>query len=276
MLEVAARVLLRIAKLFPCLWLAAFATVSHAQEIVTLSTRPGVTQSYLLASLPKNPQAVGLLFSGAAINLRQENQQIKFGTGNFLVRSRAEFIGRGVIAAIIDAPTDQQSGAGLGHEFRLGAEHSIDVTAVVSDLRQRFAGVPIFLIGNSMGTLSAAANGARLGEQVAGVVLTSTLLRQTPRNATLPGPGLSRFDFATIKAALLFVHHVSDPCGATPYGDAAQQADKYPLITVFGGSSPQSAPCESFSQHGFFGKESETIEQIVNWMVKKPFQHEVK
>jgi hypothetical protein len=276
MLDVAARAFLIIAKLFPWLWLAAFTAVSHAQEIVTLSARPGVTQSYFLASLPKNPQAVGLLFSGAAINLRQENQQIKFGTGNFLVRARAEFISRGVIAAIIDAPTDQQSGTGLGHEFRLGSDHFADVSAVVSDLKQRFAGVPIFLIGNSMGTLSAASTGARLRDEIAGVVLTSTLLRQTPRNATVPGPGLSRFDFVTIKAPLLFAHHVSDQCGATPYGDAAQQADKYPLITVFGGSSPQSGPCDSFSQHGFFGKESETVEQIVNWMVKKPFEREVK
>jgi hypothetical protein len=87
---------------------------------------------------------------------------------------------------------------------------------------------------------------------------------------------LSGFDFRTIKVPVLLVHHVSDPCVVTPYGDAARLSDKHPLISVFGGSLPQSGPCDPFSAHGFFGKESETVEQIVNWMLKRPFQHEVK
>ena len=69
---------------------------------------------------------------------------------------------------------------------------------------------------------------------------------------------------------------VSDQCFVTPYSDAARLSDKFPLISVFGGSPPQSGPCDSQSQHGYLGKESETVEQIVNWMLKKPFQHEVK
>lgn len=45
---------------------------------------------------------------------------------------------------------------------------------------------------------------------------------------------------------------------------------------VFGGAPPQSGPCDAFSAHGYLGKESETVEQMVNWMLKKPFLHEVK
>jgi hypothetical protein len=30
------------------------------------------------------------------------------------------------------------------------------------------------------------------------------------------------------------------------------------------------------SQHGFLGKEAETVEQIVNWMLKKPFREKVE
>jgi hypothetical protein len=62
----------------------------------------------------------------------------------------------------------------------------------------------------------------------------------------------------------------------TPYGDAARLSEKYPLISVFGGSPPQSGPCEALSQHGFLGKEPETVEQIVNWMLKKPHRDEMK
>jgi hypothetical protein len=102
------------------------------------------------------------------------------------------------------------------------------------------------------------------------------MFRQAPKNSMEPGPGLSKFDFATIKIPMLIVHHVSDQCVSTPYGDAARLSDRYPLISVFGGPPPQSGPCDAFSQHGFLGKESETVEEIVNWMLKKPFRQEVK
>jgi hypothetical protein len=254
---------------------------SHAvaqQEIVTLPTRTGVTQSYFLTSIPQSVQALALLFpgSGGLIQLRAENGKPRFNQGNFLVRSRAEFIKRGVAAAIIDAPSDQQSGWGMSDEFRLGNEHLSDISRIIDDLAKRFPEVPLFLIGTSRGTISAAALSSRLGERTAGAVLTATVFRHTPKKSKEPGEGLSKFDFATIKVPLLLVHHVSDQCASTPYSDAARLLEKFPLISVFGGATPQSSPCEPFSQHGFLGKESETVEQIVNWMLKKPFSQEVK
>src|SRR5215831_8345814 len=112
--------------LFACVFLLVSASGAlGAQEIVTLSTRPNVTQSYFLTSLPQNPQAIAVLFpgSGGLIRLREENGQIKFGQDNFLVRSRKEFIERGVIGAIMDAPSDYQSRGGMSDDFRLGADH---------------------------------------------------------------------------------------------------------------------------------------------------------
>jgi hypothetical protein len=210
------------------------------------------------------------------IQLRSQDGRPRFDQGNFLVRSRAEFIKRGIVAAILDVPSDQQSGWGMGDEFRLGADHFIDISAVVADLGKRFDAAPIFLIGTSRGSISAGALAARFKEGIAGSVLTSSMFRQAPRYSKEPGQGLSKFDFSTIKSPLLFVHHVSDQCESTPYSDAARLSDKYPLITVFGGLPPQSGPCEPYSQHGYFGKEAETVEQIVNWMVKRPFREQVK
>jgi Serine aminopeptidase, S33 len=265
--------------LFAVLWMSYCSGSAIAQqEIVTLPTRAGVTQSYFLTSIPKNLQAVALLFpgSGGLIQLRVENGKPRFNQGNFLVRSRAEFNKRGVVAAIIDAPSDQQSGWGMSDEFRLGADHFTDISAVINDLRSKFAEPPLFLIGTSRGTISAAALGAGFSRDISGAVLTATMFRQTPKKSREPGQGLSKFDFAEIKVPLLLVHHVSDQCESTPYGDAARLSENYPLISVFGGATPQSGPCEAFSQHGFWGKESETVEQIVNWMLKRPFSHEVK
>lgn len=265
--------------LFAILCLSHYSNPALAQqEIVTLSTRAGVTQSYFLTSIPKNLQAVALLFpgSGGLIQLRTENGKPRFNQGNFLVRSRAEFVKRGVVAAIMDAPSDQQGGSGMSDEFRVGAAHFTDISTVVEGLEKRFSKVPLFLVGTSRGTISAAALSAKLGQRTAGAILTSTMFRQAPRNSKEPGEGLSKFDFATIEPRLLFVHHVSDQCQSTPYGEAARLSDKYPLISVFGGPPPQSGPCDAFSQHGFLGKESETVEQIINWMLKRPFREEVK
>lgn len=268
-----------LSRVIAACWVAGLCGVASAQqEIVTLPTRPGVTQSYFLTSLPKQLQAIAVLFpgSGGLIQLRSEGGQPRFAAGNFLVRSRSEFIRRGVIAAIIDAPSDRQGGWGMTDEFRFGAEHFADISAVVADLNKRFPGVPLFLVGTSRGTISAAAIGARLGAQLGGVVLTASLFRAVPARSNEPGPGLSKFEFASIKVPLLLAHHVSDRCQFTPYSDAARLSETYPLISVWGGLPPQSSECEARSQHGFLGKESETVEQIVNWMLKKPFRYEVK
>jgi Serine aminopeptidase, S33 len=259
-------------------WFLGFFATAAAQEIVTLATRPGVTQAFFTARLPQNPQAIAVLFpgSGGLIRLRQEKDQIKFGQNNFLVRSRGEFVQRGVVTIILDAASDYQTGWGMSDEFRLSKDHFTDASAVVADLGKRFPGLPLFLIGTSRGTISGAALGARIGPGLSGVVLTSTVFRPAGAKSKEPGPGLSGFDFSTIKVPVLFVHHVSDQCGSTPYGDAARLADKYPLISVFGGRAAESGPCDPFSAHGYFGKESETVEEIVNWMLKKPFREEVR
>ena len=267
-----------IALFVAAIWLVAVGAGASAQQIVTVPIRSAVTQSYFIASLPRKPEAVAFLLpgSGGYIRLRQENEQIKFSPNNFLIRTRSEYVKRGVVAAFLDAPSDMQNDSGMTDEFRLGEQHYSDVAVIVADLRKRLPGLPLFLVGTSRGSTSAAALGARFDEQIAGVVLSSTVFRQSGRQAKEPGTGLSRFDFASIKAPVLLVHHVSDQCPVTPYSEAARLSDKYPLVTVFGGSPPQSGPCDPLSQHGFFGKETETVEQIVNWMLKRPFQHEVK
>ncbi len=261
---------------FSVFFILILGSFGHAQEIITLQTRPGVTQSYFLAHVPEKPRAIAVLFPGGygLIHLRKENGQIKFDGENFLVRSRAEFVKRSVAAVIVDAPSDL-SRYGMKDEFRFGDQHFADISAVVADLNQRLPGGPLFLIGTSRGTVSAASLAAKFGQQAAGVVLTSTVFRATGRNSKESGPQLSKFDFAGIKIPVLFVHHVSDQCAATEYADAQRLADKYPLISVVGGLQAKSDACDPFSPHGFYGKESETIAEIVNWMLKKPFRSEI-
>lgn len=245
------------------------ATVASAQEIVTLSARPNVTQSYFLAQVPKTPQAIAVLFVGSEgkIQLRTEGDQIKFFGKNFLVRVRAEFVNRNVITAIPDVPSDQTK-AGMVDEFRLGEQHYTDISTVVADLRKRFPDLPVFLIGTSRGSVSAAPLGRAFGDEIAGIVLTSSMFL-ADRN----GRGLSGFDYSKIRVPVLIVHHIGDACVYTPHNEARKIAEnrKYPLITVNGGKPPESGPCDPFSRHGFFGKEVPTVDAIVNWILKKPY-----
>jgi len=248
------------------------AGLAQAEDIILLSTRPGVTQPYLIsAPASGTPRAVAILFPGGAgnVDLEYESARAVLDRGNFLVRSRRILAAAGVAAVVIDAPSDRPNG--MDDAFRLGWEHAEDIARVTVDLKKRFPGAPLFLVGTSRGTVSAASVGRHIGTRVDGVVLTATLFR-----ATQTQQGLSGFDFATIKLPLLFVHHVNDGCFVTPYAAVKESAGSYPLISVYGGPPPQSKPCEAMSQHGFLGRETETVDAIIRWMLKRPYPAEIK
>ena len=68
---------------------------------------------------------------------------------------------------------------------------------------------------------------------------------------------------------------MDDGCTYTPYSAAKRLADRYPVISVSGGAPPRSKPCEAMSQHGFLGKEAETVGAVVQWMLKEPYPREI-
>ena len=242
-----------------------------AEDIVTLPTRGGVTQSYLLSAPEKGKvRAVAILFAGGPgkVDLERETAHTTLDRGNFLVRSRQLFVRNDIAAAVVDAPSDQSQG--MDDQFRLGGAHAEDIGKVIADLRTRFPSLPVFLVGTSRGTISAASIGRHAGKAVDGVVLTATLFLPTKGR-----PGLSGFDFASIPSPLLFVHHVDDGCTYTPHSSARRLADRYPLISVSGGLPPQSKPCDALSAHGFLGREADTVSAIAKWMLKEPYSREI-
>jgi hypothetical protein len=248
-----------------------------AQEIVTLQSRPGVAQSFFIANMGgQKAEAAALLFIGGGgnIRLRTEDGQIRFGDGNFLPRSRREFIRNGILPVIMDNPSDQQAGHGMSDEFRAGAAHATDIRAVLGEVKKRYPGLPVFLVGTSRSTISVAHLAVALAGDVDGAVLTSSLfLAGSPSR---PRQELAAFNWRTIKVPLLVVHHDNDACFATPYLEAARLGRQFPLITVSGGKPPESGPCDPLAAHGFYGKEAETVDAIAAWMLKKPFAKEIK
>jgi hypothetical protein len=79
-----------------------------------------------------------------------------------------------------------------------------------------------------------------------------------------------------VKIPLLFVHHREDACASTPYRDAQRLAASYPLVSVNGGNTPETGPCDPLAPHGYYGKEAETVAAIANWMLGKPFVREIR
>lgn len=256
----------------------ALAATASAQEMVSLPTREAVTQSFFLASMDgRRPEAAALMFIGGGgdINLRIEGGRPRFNAGNFLPRARAEFIRNGILPVIMDNPTDQKGPGQMSDAFRGGTEHVVDVRAVIAEVKRRFPGIPVFLVGTSRSTISIAHLARAIGaDEVKGGVLSSSLFTLT--NKLRVQPVLESFDWTTARIPLLFVHHREDACFATPYTLAAVLADRFPLVSVRGGKPPESGPCDPLAAHGFFGREAATVDAIAAWMLGKPFAKDIE
>lgn len=247
------------------LWLVCLNGARAGEEIVRLPSQGDAVLPYLLSHDPaREYKVVAILFNGGDGKVGLLSRGIPMPGANFLVRTRQLFVDQGVAAAAIDIPSDV---GGMPDGFRISRRHADDVANLLSDLNARFPGARVFLVGTSRGTVSAAYAGAALSDRLAGVVLTSSVFNASRGG----GQGLAGFDYQSIRAPLLLVHHADDTCHATPYHAAKALEKSYPLVTVRGGKEAKSAPCEAFSPHGFFGKEAETVRAIADWMFGRPF-----
>lgn len=250
---------------------------AQARGIVVLQTRPGITLSFFTAGMGAvEPKAVALMLSGGGgnIRLREEGGKVRFGAQNFLARARREFAVAGIQPVILDNPSDQQAGPGMSDDFRRSAEHLADMRAVVADVKRRYPGLPLFIVGTSRSTLSAAYLARALTGEIAGVVLSSSLFFADSRLGARPV--LAAFDWDEVKVPVLLVHHRADACGATPYYAAERLAARFPAVSVSGGKAPKTGPCDPLSPHGYFGKEAETVAAIAAWMLGKPYAKDIR
>jgi pimeloyl-ACP methyl ester carboxylesterase len=239
---------------------AAFA----AQEIKTLTTRPNVSLKILLMKPETDCRTVLLMFPGGngAFHFTEKNGKFELGK-NFLLRTAADFVKKGLAVAVVDTPSDQR--LGMDDSFRVSKEHRDDIErAILFLVGQGYDS--IYLVGTSRGTISAAYLGTVLKDkQVKGLVLTSSMsypnyLIWTPLEET--------------RCPVLLIHHVRDGCRSTPYADALALQERYAnhtkvdFVALEGGSPPQSGSCEPLSQHGFFGIEEKAIQAIYEWVRK--------
>lgn len=254
---------------FACVALSAASLVpAHAEtaNLVSITTPRAAKQAFILIR-PDKPVASVILFAGGhgALGLKSASA-MKWGAGNFLVRTREMFAAHGFNVAVIDAPSDEQKG--MNAIFRMSSAHAGDIAAVAAYLKKE-SNVPVWLVGTSMGTFSAA-RGAIGGKEVDGLVLTSTITHSKPdwKIARSQPDGVASMTLSEIAVPTLVLAHRNDGCDASPASGAQKlqkrltKAAKVEVALLDGGDKPISEPCEAKSEHGFLGIEKQAVDTI--------------
>jgi pimeloyl-ACP methyl ester carboxylesterase len=177
-----------------------FCGAARADESLELAPRPGVTETVVFTASAAPRANVVLLVGG--------NGVLAVTQKNFLLRVRGALAAGGLNVAVVDAPSDRRSG--LDPHFRASAEHAKDIAAAVAFVKEK-ADLPVWLVGTSNGSISAANGAVRLGPaQLAGVVLTSSVWTG----------GMSLVPYSQIAVPVLVVHNRDDGCAWASFAGA--------------------------------------------------------
>jgi pimeloyl-ACP methyl ester carboxylesterase len=243
--------------------LSSNSTPAFADGLIKIDTRPGVTLGYWYMPRP-NAMATVVLLPGGAGGIGLKNGVVT--SNNFLVRSRNDFAAQRFNVAVVGRPSDKED---LDPVFRVGAAHMEDMRKLVTHLKKE-TGLPVWLIGTSRGTLSAAAAAIDFGnDQLAGIVLTSSITRRTQ------APGVPDLALERIRIPVLVVHHQRDACSFCRPQDVMYitrglvNAPVKKQIMVNTGDGATGDPCDALHWHGFIGAERQTVDTIAEW-IKNP------
>lgn len=229
-----------------------------------ITTRDQVTVP-VFVRWQENAKATLVLFSGGAGGYGKIGEEGWPTSGNFLIRTTPHWAAHPFNLVMVGRPSD---GIDLGNgAIRSGSQHVADNLAVLRALRHQ-SPLPIWLVGTSMGTISAASTAIHDKEGlVAGLVLTSSITgRQIP--GAVPG-----LDLSAIRIPTLIFHHENDACKhcqadeARTLGKGLSQAPIQKTLIVGGGANPTGSPCGPFHYHGYIGMEKEAVDRIAEWIL---------
>ncbi len=248
---------------------------AYGEGVVTLDTRPGVKQSFLLLEPEGTSKDVVILFPGhegeVAFRKTAEGYEVENQGGGLTARRpmRETLRRSGFAVAVIAPPSDRST---LAPEFRKSAEHAQDIQKVITYLRERYPG-KLNLHGHCLGSLSAASVASRLkSDGITGLILSSA--RSTGRDGAV-----TDFERGTVTVPVLLVQHRDDTCPYTPPNYAGHvktfyqnSAPKVDMITVTGGDGKveMKQRCQN-GFHAFRGVEKETAQAIASWLLGKEF-----
>jgi len=251
-----------VLKIFLATALVFSSAIAANGGIVSLKVRPGASVDFLVVE-PKNAFAAVVLFEGGG---GTPDLQFPGGRG-FINTSRNRFAENGLAFSLIDAPSDQRRFLGGMHPlFRKSEAHAKDIAAVVAWMKKKTK-LPVWVVGISMGTYSAASYAVRGHRDIAGVVLLSSSTRPP-----VGGRGILDLNLDRIQVPLLAIAHNDDACpGTPPVGAieivrAAASSPNAKAKSFAGGEDAGRRPCFPETPHTFFRIEEEVISAIAKFI----------
>ncbi len=255
-----------------CFLSAPVEAISAESKLVTVKTPQGGSQPFLFAA-PDKPKAGVILFVGGDGVLGiSDSGHVTKTENNFLVRAYEDFVNKGLMVALVDVPSGKKK---MTPKFRISKQHAGDMIAVIKYMNKK-ADVPVWLIGTSLGTFSAASVAIKKQKRVSGLVLTSTVTRSDKKyKITMKFPkGVLGLNLNKFKKPVLIVAHKGDECVVSPPADASKlkrklsRSSRVEVAMLDGGDDPKSDPCHGLSQHGFFGIEGEAVDRIAKFITQ--------
>lgn len=236
----------------------------YAEDIISLETRQGVQQKFIFIKAEK-PIASVILFAGGKGTLGLHTGNINWGRNNFLVRTRDLFVENNFNVAVVDAPSDRQDSDGLFFGFRDSEEHVTDIDHVITYLRKE-ANVPVWLIGTSRGTESAATIALDSKQKPHGLILTSSMSVENDK-----GTAVNELALENLTMPTLIVAHEADGCKKTPVEGSEEIFEmltnvKKKELKIFSGGDETGNPCKAKSYHGFLDIEEPVVSYISNFI----------
>lgn len=243
---------------------------SAAEPTVQIASRNQKIRAILLK--PEKPVASVILLVGGHGKMDiAANGAIKWGAGNQLVRTRADYRKQGFAVLVPDIAPDWKTAAGVVSGYRYHPRMGADIGALVAYMRT--IAEPVVLVGTSRAAVST------------GVMLLVTEGKNRPDYVVLTAPMLMPAkDQPSFRQAIhgnvqkaqiqmLVIGHKKDQCAYT-LPESVEEfrkwrgGDKLEILMLDG---PQGTghPCEARSAHGFAEIDSQVVKAVSEWIKRQ-------
>lgn len=241
--------------------------VVFSDELVTLDTRKGVKQTFLLLEPKAEIKGVVITFpaSKGVVHFSENSPgryNVNYERGGFTINetTRKTYRKNGLVIAVVAHPSDMDGG--MSTEFRSSNKHLKDIKSVIEYLKTRYKKEP-YLHGHCRSSFSPVSIATKLrNNDIAGLILSS------PRASGKHG-SVTDYQSGIISLPILLVQHKEDPRKGSLYKNfdkvvrffkkSSKQVD---IILVEGGKGGDGA-------HSFKGLQKETVQEIANWILEK-------
>lgn len=251
---------------------AAFSPVvaSAAEPTVQISSRNQKIRAILLK--PQKPIASVILLVGGHGQMDiAANGAIKWGHGNQLIRTRADYLKQGFAVLVPDIAPDWKGEKNPVNGYRWHARHGADLGALVAYMRT--IAEPVVIVGTSRAAVSA------------GVMLLVTEGKNRPDYVALTAPMLMpvkdqpsfqksiQGNVQKAQTQMLVIGHKKDQCEYTLPESieefrAWRGGGKLEILLLDG---PQGTghPCEAQAAHGFAEIDDQVVKAVSDWIKRQ-------